>query len=300
MALVTLAYLFARITWEDLLEALRSGPWLLLAAYTVLQSLLTLLADAYATCVSLRVMSLNRRLSVIFLVRGATYLLGILNYTLGHGAMGFYLQRCGLTTARATGIVLFLLAVNLGVLLGMSGLGLLAAGLPGAGLLSPSAIAFYLAGATIFYLTVIFLRPRFLQGWQLTAPLLEANLHGHLRAAAGRVPHVLILILGTWGGLRLWGIPVPLPQGLVVIPVILFLSALPITPAGLGTFQAAMVILISPYVPLANPEARAAAVLAFSLVYHCLSLAIQAILGLWCCQKINHLDSIPSGLRENP
>jgi hypothetical protein len=300
VALAILAYLFARVPRAALWDALATGPWLWLGVYTVFVVLFALLADAYATCVSLRVMGLRPQFSLIVLVRGATYLLGVLNYSLGQGALGFYLQRSGLATARAAGIVLFLLIVNSGMLLIMSGLGLLAGALPGGGFPGLSALALGLAAGMLAYLIVVSLRPRFLQGSRLLAPLLEAGLGGHLRAAAGRMPHVLILVLTFWGGLHLWGIPIPLPQGLVVIPVVLFLCVLPITPAGLGTFQAGMVILLSPYVPLADPEARAAVVLAFSLVYHCLGLTIQAILGLWCCQKIQNIDSFHSCLRENP
>ena len=298
VALAILTYLCARVPRAALWDALATGPWLWLGAYIALAMLLVLLADAYATCVSLRVMGLRPQFFLIVLVRGATYLLGVLSYSLGQGAMGFYLQRCGLATARAAGIVLFLLIVNSGLLLIMSGLGLLAGALPGfPGL---SALALGLAAAMLAYLIVVSRRPQFLQGWRLLAPLLEAGLGGHLRAAAGRLPHVLILVLTFWGALRLWGIPVPLLQGLVLIPVVLFLAALPITPAGLGTFQAGMVLLLSPYVPLAAPESRAAAVLAFSLVYHFLVLAIQSILGLWCCRKIQGIDSLYSCLSENP
>lgn len=294
VALAILVYLFAGIPREAMWVAFKTGPWLLLAGYTVLQVFLALLADVYAIRVALGIMGLKLRFFQIFLVRGATYLLGLLNYALGQGALGFYLQRSGLTAARATGIILFLLVVNFGVLLGMSGLGLWAGGLPGAGFLSPSALALYLAGGMIAYLTIVALRPRFLQDWRLTAPLLEAGFSGHLRAATGRVPHVLVLILTYWGALRLWGIPVPLLEGLVLIPVVLFIGALPITPAGLGTTQAAMVILFSPYVPLANPEARAAAVLAFSLVAYFWGITIQASLGLWCCRKIQGREALHS------
>ena len=65
---------------------------------------------------------------------------------------------------------------------------------------------------------------------------------------------------------------------------------MPITPLGLGTTQAALVLLFSPYVPLANPEIRAAAVLAFSLAYYLFGVIAQALLGLWCFQKVRHLN----------
>ncbi|MHB9072547.1 MAG: lysylphosphatidylglycerol synthase domain-containing protein [Desulfobaccales bacterium] len=299
MALAILAYLFARIPRAELWDALANGPWFWLGAYSVLVVLLALLADAYATDIALTVTGLKLRFSQIFLVRGATYLLGLLNYSLGQGAFGVYLQRSGVATVRAAGIMLFVLIVNFGVFLFMSCLGVLTGALFGGGFARFASLALGLTGGLLAYLSVVSLRPRFLQGWRLIAPLLEAGLGGHLRAAAGRMPHVLVLILTFWGALHLWGIPIPLLKGIILIPVILFLSALPITPAGLGTFQGSMVLLISPYVPLDNPEARAATVLAFSLVYHFLGIIIQAILGLWCFQKIGRLDSFRSCLKED-
>jgi hypothetical protein len=300
VALAILAYLFARIPREALWQALKTGPWLWLTAYAVLVVLLALLADAYATVVALSVMGLEPRFSLIFLARGATYLLGILNYALGQGALGFYLQRSGLTTARAAGIMLFVLAVNFGVFLVMACLGVLTGAFHGGSFSGLTPLALGLVGGLLAYLGAVTLRPRFLQDWRLLAPLLEAGLDGHLRAAAGRLPHALIMILTFWGALHLWGIPIPLRQGIILLPVVLFLSALPITPAGLGTFQGSMVMLISPYVPLANPEARAATVLAFSLVYHFLGIIVQASLGLWCLQKIKRLDPLNFCPKENP
>jgi uncharacterized membrane protein YbhN (UPF0104 family) len=296
LALAILAYLFARIPRAALWDALATGPWLWLGAYTVFVVLLALLADVYAMDIALTITGLNLQFSQIFLVRGATYLLGLLNYSLGQGAFGVYLQRSGVPTVRAAGIMLFLLIVNSGMFLLMSCLGVLAGALFGGSFSRFASLAFGLTGCLLAYLSVVSLRPRFLQGWRLIAPLLEAGLGGHLRAAAGRMPHVLVLILTFWGALHLWGIPIPLLKGIILIPVILFLSALPITPAGLGTFQGSMVLLISPYVPLANPEARAATVLAFSLVYHFLGIIIQAILGLWCFQKIGRFGSFRSCL----
>jgi uncharacterized membrane protein YbhN (UPF0104 family) len=142
----------------------------------------------------------------------------------------------------------------------------------------------------VLYLTTIGFRPRFLQRYQLLAPLLEAGLRGHLRAAAGRLPHILFLVLTYWGAVRLWGIPVPLAQGVAMVPLVLLIGALPITPVGLGTTQAALVLLFSPYVPSTSPEVRAAAVLAFSLIYYFLGIGAQALLGLWCWLRLRHIN----------
>ena len=60
---------------------------------------------------------------------------------------------------------------------------------------------------------------------------------------------MLFLVLAYWGAMRLWGIEVPLSRGLAMITVVLFVYAVPVTPAGLGTTQAALVVLFSPFVP---------------------------------------------------
>lgn len=295
VALAILAYVFARIPQEALWEALKTGPCLWLAPYVVLVVMLTLLTDAYATVIALSATGLRPpRFSQIFWVRGATYLPALLNYSLGQGAFGFYLKRSGLATTRAAGIVIFLLIVNSSIFLVMTCLGVLAGALLGGNFSGFAPLALGLAGGMLAYLGLVCLRPRFLQSWQLAAPLLEAGIGGHLQAAAGRIPLVLVLILTYWGAMHLWGITVPLVQGFILIPVILFFGALPITPIGLGTTQAAMVLLVSSYVPLPNPEAQAATVLAFSLVYHFLGIIAQAGLGFWCYQKIGRLDSLNS------
>ncbi len=280
--------MFTRIPRRALFKALEAGPWLSLGAYTFVQALIILTADAYATSVSLAITGFRQRFPLIFLARGASYLLGILNYALGQGAFGLYLQRSGVATMRAAGTMLFLMIVNLGALLFVASFGLMADGYPGLSRLDLSLLGYGVLLGVALYLVAIWLRPRFLLRYQLLAPSLEAGLRGHLWAAGGRLPHAVLLVLTYWGALRLWGIAVPLAQGLAMVPLVLLIGALPITPAGLGTTQAAVVLLFSPYVPLPHSEVRAAAVLAFSLIYYFWGIVAQALLGLWCWLKLRH------------
>ncbi len=288
VALAILTFLFTRIPRRALFAALEAGPWLSLGAYTFVQVLIVLTADAYATSVSLAITGFRQRFPLIFLARGASYLLGILNYALGQGAFGLYLQRSGVVTMRAAGIMLFLMIVNLGVLLVVASFGLMADGYPGLSHLDLSLLGYGLFVAVVLYLAIIRLWPRSLRRYQLLAPILEAGLCGHFWAAGGRLPHVLLLVLTYWGALRLWGIPVPLAQGVAMVPIVLLIGALPITPAGLGTTQVALVLLFSSYVPLPHSEIRAAAVLAFSLIYYFWGIVAQALLGFWCWLKLRH------------
>ena len=290
VALAILTFLLTRIPRRALFNALEAGPWLFLGVYTFIQAFLILLADAYATSVSLAITGFRQQFSQIFLARGATYILGILNYALGQGAFGIYLQRSGVGTIRAAGTRLFLMIVNLGVLLFVASFGLMAGGYLGSIHLDLSPLGYGLLVGVVLYLATIWLRPRFLRRYQLLAPLLEAGLRGHLWAAGGRVPHVLFLVLTYWGALRLWGIPAPLAQGVAMVPLVLLIGALPLTPAGLGTTQAALVFLFSPYVPLPTPEARVAALLAFGLIYYFLGIVVQALFGLGCWLRLRYIS----------
>jgi len=285
VALAILAFLLVRIPRQALLKALEAGPWFWLAGYTSLQTLLVLMLDAYATSLSLAITGFKQRFSQIFLARGSTYLLGILNYALGQGAMGVYLRRSGVTTSRAAGSMLFLMLLNFLVLLLIASIGFLAGGFPKTAHFDLSPLFLALWVGIFVYLVIIRVQPYFLLKYELLAPLWQAGLKGHLMAAAVRLPHMLFLVLAYWGALRLWGIPVPLAQGMAMITVVLFIFAVPITPLGLGTTQAALVLLFSPFVPLPAAELRAATVLAFGLIYYFLGIIAQALIGFWCFQR---------------
>jgi uncharacterized membrane protein YbhN (UPF0104 family) len=286
VALAILGALFARIPRQALLHALETGPWFSLGLYTWVQWLLLLTADSFAIRISLAITGFRERFARIVLARGATYMLGLVNYALGQGALGVYLQRSGVAALRAAGTMIFLLTVNLGVLLVIAGLGFWAGGSPQTAYLNLAPLFYGLGLGMVLYLAAVGWQPRALQDYQVLAPLMQAGLGGHLRAAAARLPHLLFLVLAYWGALRLWGIPVPLAQGLAVVPVVLLVNAVPITPLGLGTTQAALVLLFSPFVPLPDPEVRAAVVLAFSLTYYLCGIVAQVLIGLWCFQKI--------------
>jgi hypothetical protein len=258
---------------------LAHGPWGWLAAYTLPFILITLAADAYATGVCLRIAGEPRPFGALTLVRGATYLLGLLNYALGQGGIGLYLHRTGVRAVRGTGIVLFLLIVNFGALAAAAALGIVWGGRELAGLRG-TAIGILAAGAV--YLGVIALRPAFLARREVLAPLFEAGPLGHLAALAGRMPHLLLLILGHWGAMWIWGIRVPPGQALARMPAVILASVVPLSPSGLGTVQATQLLLFAPYAPAASTAAREAAVLSYSLAFTFLGLLSQALTGAVC------------------
>lgn len=285
VAVALLAVLFTRIPFAALRSALAHGPYLFLALYILFEVLAALAPDAWATREALAAAGVRRGFGELVLARGATYLLGLLSYLLGQGGVGVWLAKRGVRPAQATGAVLLLVVSNGTVLLLIAGAGLLVSPFDRRLLL---VVAAGLAGV-LAYLAAIAWRVRWLQRWPALAPLFDAGLAGHLRAIAARLPHMLLLAVLHWGAFRVWGIAVPPDLGIALMPVVLLISALPITPGGLGSTQALQVLFFSPWAAGATPEARAADVLAFSLVHHGLSLLAMALVGAVCLALLRRL-----------
>jgi len=287
---VVLAVLLWRIPFTGVAAAMGRGPIFLLALYALFEAVAVLPADAWATRTALAIGGEKRSYVDLLLVRGSTYLLNLLSYAVGQGGIGVYLARTGVAAARSAGLVLFLLATN-GIALAVAA-ALAHPFAHGGDKRAGIAIGVILYGVKT-YLTALAARGLFAKTrfgrWLATrverepiATLARAGFFGHLKATAARLPHVACLLLVLWGSFRVWGIPVPLEVGLATLPAVVLIAALPITPSGLGTAQALQVLLYSPFAVGATPQARAATLLAFSLVHHALGLLGQVAVGFTC------------------
>ena len=245
---------------------------------------LLLVVDAWATEVTLRLCGGSPPFRDVLAMRGATYLLNLVHFGAGQGAFGWYLARAGRGGWSAGGALLLMLATQ-----GLALVLVVAAGL----LLAPPWLArpalpvaaLALAGIVV-YLVVVAMRPAWAQRVALLRPLLVAGLRGHLVAGAARVPHMALLVLLNWGLYRVWGMPVPLRFGLAVWPILMLVSALPITPSGLGTVQAMQVSLFAEWAPGADLATRQAAVLALTIASYALALLIQALIGAYALRAL--------------
>lgn len=296
-AAALIAWLFHRVPLDEVRAALRHGSYLPLLAYVLLELVLTLPADAFATREALAGAGVRRSFGELMLARGATYLLSLLSYFASLGGIGVWVARGGVRAARATGAVLLMMVSSGIVLVLIACLGLLADLPPDRRELLALLIGAALAGI-VLYLAVIALRVRWLAGQPALAPLFEAGLAGHARAVAARAPHMLLLALLHWGAFRVWGIDVPFLRGIALTPVVLLVSALPITPSGLGTTQVLQVLFFSPWADGATPEARAADVLAFSLVHWVFSLVWQGGIGIACLALLRRRGVAPVAEEE--
>jgi hypothetical protein len=274
-------------------SAIGHGPYVQLALVNLLFSTVVLGTDSMATWIGLLALGIRRRLANVLAVRGATYALYVINYAVGQGAFGYYLKVSGEPALRAAGATLFLIGTNLATLLLVT---LAAFGMAGQHAEHAALWSTLIGGSAGFalYLVVIALAPAPLARLELLAPLFAAGVRGHVIALLGRLPHILFVVIGQWIAVRVWGIPIPFSVGMAVVPMIVIASVLPITPVGLGTAQAAMVLLLSEFAAGASIDDRRAAVLAFAIVHFVTGTLGSLLVGLACLPFARRAGDVPS------
>jgi hypothetical protein len=272
------AVVLVRIPFAQFQDAITHGPHLTLAAVDLVVTFAVMCADGWSTQWGLRAVDVRWPLSRALLVRGSTYMLAVVNYAVGQAGLGYYLHRSGVTPARAVGITLFLTGTTFAALL----------------LLTTASWASYqpsgamwwtlVAGCAAFivYLAIIAVRPRWLAERAALAPLFDAKLSGHAVAVTARLPHVALLVMSFWIAMRAWGLTMPVEVAASVLPGVVIATVLPISPAGLGTAQAALVYLCADYAPGDTEAARQASILAFALVHFVYGVLGQLVLGAAC------------------
>lgn len=281
IGIALVAVILMRVPLDAFRGAITHGPHLVLAAVDLLVTVCALCTDSIASWIGLYTLRMRRPFAKVFAVRGATSLLVLLNYAVGQGGFGYYLHRSGAPALRATGATLFLIGINLAAMLLITPLAWFVLDIE-----APNSAMWWTitvgCGSFAAYLLVIAISPQFLVRRQLFAPLFDAGLRGHAIAILGRVPHVAIIVLGQWLALWAWDIDVPLRVAATVMPMVAIASSLPISPAGLGTSQAALMFFFSDYSTGATAGARAGNVLAYSIVHFVYALLASVVVGLVC------------------
>jgi uncharacterized membrane protein YbhN (UPF0104 family) len=257
-------------------------PWLLGA--TVLCTLPMYLLDIFALARVFTWFNVPITMREMAPVKAAVYLINIVNYNAGSGAVALWVnRRRRVPFLEAAASVLFVNLVDVSVLVAF-----MAAGLPA---LDPPVDRGVLTVviATLLALTAHFLYWRrgidFLllerfRDWPIFKSFREAPTARYLRLAAIRAPFDFFFILNYWLALRAFDIDVPFVKSLAYVPVITLVGILPITVAGLGTVQAATVYLFAAYAPQAK-------ILAFSLAFTVVLMGVRALIGVPVFRKVS-------------
>jgi Lysylphosphatidylglycerol synthase TM region len=246
LAIALVAWMLSRVDVERVLGAMAGAPVSQLVGLAVAFLGSLLLADTWATqkIYARTVCPVTWRELIV--LRGASYLPSVLNHHLGQGWLTYFLSRVyGAQLLRVAGATLIVYVTTFAcmVTIGLVALPFNAGRLPW---LAPSLAVCCALGAA--YMAVIALRPRWLQR-PLLEPLFELGILGHLYFMLVRVPHMIVLFLGMWLPFRLFGVSVPFTDALALVPPLLFITGLPLTPQGVGTRDVLAVTLLASYAP---------------------------------------------------
>lgn len=313
VAALVLVYVFSRTSGPALADALgRVSLWrfaLVLLGLTVG----ALLADAWVLWLALRattpehppeqpperpadqpVATASDRPALayrdVFLVRGASALLSLLSYGAGQGGVMYFLyRRHGVSVAAGASAVLLATAASMAVLALLSGLAILAGAIPDRPEIR--AVAWAALAAIPVYVLLVAARPRFLLRYRLLRPLFGVQPAALVRVLGARVVHLGVLVAGHWLVMHLFGIAVPAAAALLRLPALFMVAALPISPAGLGTTQAAAITLFSSHAAAPDQAAREATVLAYSLSTHVAGVVLLVLIGLVCWRWLPRADA---------
>jgi hypothetical protein len=298
IAAVTLGWLITWIPARELDAALKRVDLRLFVGTIVVYTLLNWVGDSVASWATFATSlpDLEVGLGEILELRAASYLLGVLHYTVGQGGVAFFLyERRGgdaRMLARAAGAVLLTLATNSLMTALCAFVGVVTGGAPALPIVRW--IILLIACSLPAYIALILARPGFLVRRPFLRPLFDAGLRGHGVALLARLPHITFIIVGNWILMREFGVRPTLWEALALLPIVFVVSIIPITPSGLGTSQGITVLLFAPFVASADPSARKAAVLAYSLASQVSALVAQAGLGLVFLRRVSRAAK-PSG-----
>lgn len=282
VAIAILAYLFRGIPFAKVADALQHAYWWTIPANAIL-IVAVYLADSFAIKKTFGWFVAPLSFREVLVVRGATYILALLNYSVGQGAIVYFVNRSrGVPLLRGTAAVLLVMGINVLVLLVLATLGLVVAPDVPSGLRLIVLIAY--AGLAV-YIVAVSVKPRWLAKRPIFDVLLSAGIGGHLRAMLVRLPHIASLLALSWVSLAAFGVVIPIGKAILCLPIVYFVTVLPISPQGLGTAEAMLILFFAAYAPGNTDESHRAAVLAANLVCRVIANAIQLSIGLFCMRN---------------
>lgn len=212
-------------------------------------------------------------------IRGASYLLMIVDYTLGMGSIVYYLKRYrGVPVARGTGQMFYLNYITHISLLVLAIIGCaMAAGSPSPWPRRIALVCSALLASAVIMVAVLRLMPDYrfiakIKRNDLMKVFIETPAAVYLLHTAYRCGFYATFVLFFYAAARAFNMEIPLIALLAYVPIILLVISIPISAFGLGTSQAAMLVLFKDY-------GTPAQILAFSLAYSASIVVLRGAIG---------------------
>ncbi len=275
-----LVFVAARVDYAAFVHALAQLDYVAFIAFALAWAATLLGADALGTYAAYRITLPGVRWFDLYVYRGASYIPAVLNHHVGQAYLTYLMSKLSkVSIARMAGATLVSYAAWFGCLFGC-----VAVALPFSDL--PKYYSPVIVGAGVLYLIVIALRPKKIAAITFLSPLFEAGVKGHLIAFAARIPHLLVLVLGTWGSFRFFDVNIPLGTALVYMPILLVAITLPITPQGFGTRDTLAGIFFARFAPDGTHGEQLGRLAACTTSWGVLTTLIAILIGVLCSRIV--------------
>lgn len=299
-------YIFTRIPFSKMTDAIEQGNNLLFFAVCIVYFTCTFFLECGGLYFIYNWMGCRTSFKEMLPVRGATYLLSLINYNVGLGGIVYYIHRkkkVPLLDSLST--LLFMSGWDFYIVAALCGYGLF---VYGAGMTQFAAlrVACVVIIATMVPYFIFVFRPFYrLTGKDLTPPWLHkirkwrilsfmewATMKRHLQILAIRIPVHLFIVLGHYIALHIYGVKVPFSVAMAFIPVVILIGVLPISFHGWGVYQLGALALFKGY-------GSEASIMAYSVMMNFFFLIIQVVIGSLFLKKAYH-DVMPPKEKKAP
>ena len=279
IGLSILTYLIWRIKPQPLIEALLHTKLSIYVPSLVVFVYLSFLVDTQNLRALLNSFDYKLNWNESKIIRGASYLIMVVDYTLGLGSVVYFLKASNkIPIVRGTALMMYfnyICQIALFVLM-FSGY-----------LMMDVSFAWLNKGMLIF-LTIVILSIIIIAVLKYSKhklvmkvhrisvmkPFVESSIVTYTNNLVYRVGYYFINVLFSFVAIQAFNMNIPFMDVLFYVPLILLIISIPVSPFGLGTAQASMLYLFKDYG--SQPQ-----ILAFSLVYSVTVVLLRSLLGAY-------------------
>lgn len=289
-AVAILAYLFKNIDIRKCFDALARADIFAFVPWLVAFVLTSFLMDTQNLKEMLRHFHYPVSFRKALNIRGITYLLMSIDYSLSLGALVYYMKRdLSIPVMRSTSLMLFFNAVTHFALVIMTIIGLLVL-MPSSALLQYFLIAcICLAVFNVCLVAVLKNLPEYgimrkIKNLHVIRTFQEASWLSFWVLVFWRAMYYVLFIIFFYGAFRFFHMQIPIITLIAYIPIILLIISLPIAPCGLGSTQAAMIFLFKGYGSSEN-------IMALGLLYSTSIIVFRSLIGLFFTNCMASVDT---------
>lgn len=287
LSLGVVAFLFFTTDVEAVGDALESADWGRLVGLMAVVTVAAYLADSGTLVFLFRRFVAPVGVGEVLRIKGVSYFLNAINYSLAAGAMAWILHKkraipfvetfSSLVWFFFVDIMALATLMTFGLLIGGDAIGdaSLAAEIP----LLLGVIWAIIVGSLLYWNAGFdFFVLGFARRWRIFDTFRRARLADYPKMVALRSAFVMVYVFMHWALLPAFGVHIGLGYLLLYAPLIAFVQVIPATVSGLGAVQGVMVALFTLHVPLGGGDPRAV-IVAYSTVIGPLMMLMRLVIG---------------------